>query len=84
MSRIGAARVEREQGLRQRCEVSSVSGVEHMKFDCAGLAIARLKQSSTFALERIFSVLFQHDPIKLAAFVNDCDKACGRSVRYES
>ena len=75
--RFGAARVERELRLCQRCEESSIDDVEHMIFDCSGLEVERQKHQSLFASGRVALVDFlQQDQIELAAFVHGCFKAC--------
>ena len=75
--RFGAARVEREQRLCQRCEGSSVDDVEHMIFDCTSLEAERQKHQSLFARGRvILADFFEQDQIELAAFVHGCFKAC--------
>ena len=75
--RFGAARVEREQRLCQRCEGSSVDDVEHMIFDCTSLEAERQKHQSLFARGRvILADFFDQDQIELAAFVHGCFKAC--------
>ena len=75
--RFGAARVERELRLCQRCEGSSVDDVEHMIYGCTSLAAERQKHQSLFASGRVaLADFFEQDPIELAAFVHDCFKAC--------
>ena len=51
--RFGAARVERQIRLCQRCEGSSVDDVEHMVFDCSSLEAERQKHQSLFARRRV-------------------------------
>ena len=50
---FGAARVERQQRLCQRCEGSSVDDVEHMIFNCSSLEAERQKHQSLFARGRV-------------------------------
>ena len=74
---LGAARVERQQRLCQRCEESSVDDVEHMIFDCSSLEAERQKHQSLFARGWVDLADFsEQDPIELAAFVHGCFKAC--------
>ena len=75
--RFGAARVERQLRLCQRCEGSTVDDVEHMIFDSCSLEAERQKRQSLFARGRVdLADFFEQDPIELAAFVHGCFKAC--------
>ena len=75
--RFGAARVERQHRLCQRCEGSSVDDVEHMIFDSSSLEAERQNHQSLFARGRVdLADFFEQDPIELAVFVHSCFKAC--------
>ena len=74
---FGAARVEREQRLCQRCEESAIDDVEHLNSDRTCLKAEQQKHQSLFARGRVdLADISEQDPIELAAFVYNCLKAC--------